>query len=70
MGWSALRFYLCRWLSKVGEDEMFGPVLGPGLDLEHQNRVVENTVTTDANGREGRGFDLAPHFVLQTINLG
>ena len=38
-------------LSKVGGDEMFEPVLGQGL--EYQIRVVENTITTDAKGREG-----------------
>ena len=35
MGWSALKFYLWRCvhkLSKVGEDEMFGPVMEPGLE--------------------------------------
>ena len=37
--------------SEVGEDGMFGPVLGPGL--EYQIRVVENTVTTDVRaGKE------------------
>ena len=37
--------------SEVEEDEMFEPVLEQGL--EYQTSVVENTVTTDAKGREG-----------------
>ena len=43
------------WLSEVGEDGMFRPVLGQGL--EYQIRAVKKTVTTNAKGREGRGFD-------------
>ena len=39
----------------IGEDEMFGPVLGSGI--EYQIRVVENPVMTDTKGREGKGFD-------------
>ena len=37
--------------SEVEEDGMFEPVLEQRL--EYQISVVENTVTTDANGREG-----------------
>ena len=37
--------------SEVEEDGMLEPVLEQGL--EYQISVVENTVTTDAKGREG-----------------
>ena len=42
-------------LLEVGKDGMFGPVLGPGRGCHI--RVVENTATTDAKGREGEGSD-------------
>ena len=41
-----------------------GSTLRPGL--EYQIRVVENTVTTDAKGREGGGFD---HNIIMMLNM-
>ena len=64
---SRLRFDLRRLmhrLSEVGEDGMFGPALEPGQ--EYQIRVVENTVTTDAKGREGEVFD---RNVIMTLSM-
>ena len=51
-------------LSEVSEDGMFGHVLGPGL--EYQIKVVENTVTTDAKGREGGDFG---RVVIMTLSV-
>ena len=42
-------------LSEAEQDRMFKPVHRPGL--EYQIMVLENTVTTDARGREAAGFD-------------
>ena len=40
--------------SETAENGVFGPALG--ADLEYQIKVAENTVTTDAKGREGGGL--------------
>ena len=45
--------YIAQLLD-VGEDGMFRPVLGQGL--EYQIGAVKNTVTTDTEGRKGGDF--------------
>ena len=50
--------------SEVEEDGMFEPVLRQGL--KYQISVVENTVTTDAKGREGGDFD---RNVIMTLSV-
>ena len=48
-------------LSQVREDGMFRPVLGPGIGLENQIRVMENTDTAGAKGRLTNQFFNTQH---------